>query len=357
MKIYLVGGAVRDELLGLPVKERDWVIVGATPEELLALGYQPVGKEFPVFLHPETHEEYALARTERKNGKGYKGFVFYTDPTISLEEDLKRRDLSINAIAKDSEGTLIDPYHGQDDLKKKCLRHVSPAFAEDPVRILRVARFAATLPEFTVDPLTNNFMTLMVQNGEVEALTPERVWQEMSRALVAAQPVRFFEVLNNCGALKILFPSLKHHRVTITIDYFNGEQRFAVLLHELSCDEITYFCKHYKVPTGFSDLALLTKQLSTDYQALDTKNPRAILSLIKRGDALRRPERFIQVVQVLAHYSSIDHLPLLEKIIPLLKNIDTQVLQEKNLKNAEFAAALEQLQLKVIVNLLKTQSL
>ena len=170
MKTYLVGGAVRDELLGLPITERDWVVVGATPEQMLALGYQPVGKDFPVFLHPVTHEEYALARTERKTGKGYKGFVFHADPSVSLIDDLKRRDLTINAIAKDDDGTLIDPYHGCDDLNHKTLRHVSVAFAEDPVRLLRLARFAAKLPDFCIDPATQEFITTMVTNGEVDAL-------------------------------------------------------------------------------------------------------------------------------------------------------------------------------------------
>ena len=192
MDIYLVGGAVRDELLDIPFHEKDWVVVGTTPEEMIALDYQPVGKDFPVFLHPETHEEYALARKEKKVGRGYKGFTFYTDPSITLEQDLLRRDLTINAIAKDDAGNIIDPYNGQNDLKQKILRHVSDAFAEDPVRVLRVARFAAKLPDFSIDPSTQKFMQEMVNNKEIDALTPERVWKECQRALSEKKTFAFF---------------------------------------------------------------------------------------------------------------------------------------------------------------------
>ena len=355
MKTYLVGGAVRDELLGLPIAERDWVVVGATPEHMLALGYQPVGKDFPVFLHPTTHEEYALARTERKTGKGYKGFVFHADPSVSLIDDLKRRDLTINAIAKDDDGTLIDPYHGQADLKHKILRHVSAAFAEDPVRLLRLARFAAKLPDFSIDPTTHEFITAMVTNGEVNALISERVWQELERALNEKDPNRFFAVLNSCGALAVLFPSLQNKLSNINVKNFSSEQRLALLLHDLTIDEINALCTHYKIPNDFADLALLTKQLSLDYKSLATTDPQALLAFLKRGDALRRPERFANMIAVLAHKYHVNHLPLLQKITQAVKQIDTTALQAKGLKNSEFAKALEELQLQVINA--KTQSL
>jgi len=208
MKTYCVGGAIRDELLGLPVKDRDWVVVGATPEALLAQGYRPVGKDFPVFLHPLTHEEYALARTERKTAPGYAGFVFHTDPAVTLEEDLARRDLTINAMARGEDGVLRDPYGGQADLQARIFRHVSPAFAEDPVRILRMARFAARFADFRVAPETLQLMQAMVTAGEVDALVPERVWQELARGLMEARPSRMIEVLRDCCALARILPEL-----------------------------------------------------------------------------------------------------------------------------------------------------
>ena len=210
MKIYLVGGAVRDTLLGLPVKEKDWVVVGATPQQMIDLDYKPVGKDFPVFLHPQTGEEYALARTERKSGHGYRGFTFHTDPGVTLEEDLVRRDLTINAMAMDADGELIDPFNGREDLNQGLLRHVSPAFREDPVRILRVARFAARFARFGfhVTHGTNALMRQMVESGEIDYLVPERVWKETSRALSESSPERFFEVLRGCAALERLFPEV-----------------------------------------------------------------------------------------------------------------------------------------------------
>src|SRR5690606_36945374 len=208
MEIYQVGGAVRDALLGLPVKDRDYVVVGATPEQMVALGYRPVGRAFPVFLHPESQEEYALARTERKTAKGYKGFQVFASPDVSLEEDLARRDLTINAIAQAEDGRLIDPYGGQADILNKKLRHVTDAYAEDPVRILRTARFSARFTDFTVAPETMSLMQAMVKNGEVDALVPERVWQELAKGLMEAKPSRMFEVLRECGALARIIPEL-----------------------------------------------------------------------------------------------------------------------------------------------------
>jgi tRNA nucleotidyltransferase (CCA-adding enzyme) len=200
MKIYIVGGAVRDELLGRPNADRDYVVVGATPQAMQAAGYRPVGKDFPVFLHPKTHEEYALARTERKSGHGYHGFTFHAAPDVTLEEDLARRDLTINAMAKGADGELIDPYCGQRDLQAKILRHVGPAFAEDPVRILRIARFAARFSDFSVAPETLALMRGMVASGEVDHLVAERVWQELAKGLMEDKPSRLFEVLRDCGA-------------------------------------------------------------------------------------------------------------------------------------------------------------
>jgi len=208
MQLYVVGGAVRDRLLGLPAADRDWVAVGATPEELLALGYKPVGKDFPVFLHPHTGEEVALARTERKTGRGYTGFSVFAAPGVTLEEDLGRRDLTINAIAEAEDGTLIDPFGGRADLQGKVLRHVSPAFEEDPVRLLRLARFAARFPEFTVAPETEALLARMVASGEVDALVPERVWQELARGLMATRPSRMVAVLQGCGAWHRLLPEM-----------------------------------------------------------------------------------------------------------------------------------------------------
>src|SRR2546421_148642 len=208
VKAYVVGGAVRDELLGLPVKDRDYVVVGATPDEMVKAGYKPVGKDFPVFLHPETHEEYALARTERKSGRGYKGFTVYATPDVTLEDDLRRRDLTINAMAKDESGALIDPFHGKEDLAKGVLRHVSEAFAEDPVRILRVARFAARFG-FSVAAETMALMRRMVDSGEADYLVAERVWQEFAKGLAEPHPEKMFEVLESSGLLQKAFPELK----------------------------------------------------------------------------------------------------------------------------------------------------
>src|SRR5450830_618178 len=270
MKIYVVGGAVRDELLGLPVQDHDYVVVGATPADMLARGFRPVGKDFPVFLHPETQEEYALARTERKTAPGYKGFVFHTDSAVTLEQDLARRDLTINAIAKGEDGVLVDPYHGQEDIRRRVFRHVSDAFVEDPVRILRMARFAARFPDFTVAPETNALMQKMVQAGEVDALVPERVWQELARGLMENTPSRMLAVLRDCGALAHLLPELP------ALDTPPGEQllqaidrattldhplevRFAVLMRFLDgVDAIQAVCKRLKVPNECRDLAVMT---------------------------------------------------------------------------------------------------
>ncbi len=337
MQIYLVGGAVRDKVLGLPVRERDWVVVGATPAEMLALGYKQVGKDFPVFLHPETHEEYALARTERKTGPGYKGFVVHADAAVTLEEDLIRRDLTINAIAEAPDGTLIDPYGGQEDLRAGLLRHVSPAFVEDPVRILRVARFAARFAKwgFHVAHDTNALMKQMVENGEVDALVPERVWAELARALAEEQPARFFEVLQHCGALTRLMPELAalfgvpqpahyHPEIDTGVHVLMVVQaaaqltpdtavRFAALLHDLgkgatppdewprhighegrSVELVEQLCARLKVPNEFRELAVLVARYHTHSHRARELRPETMLEMFEVLGAFRRTQRFEQ---------------------------------------------------------------
>jgi tRNA nucleotidyltransferase (CCA-adding enzyme) len=291
VKTYVVGGAVRDELLGLPVKDRDHVVVGATPEEMVKLGYKPVGKDFPVFLHPQTHEEYALARTERKSGRGYKGFTVYATPDVTLEDDLRRRDLTINAIAKAEDGSLIDPFGGRQDLQDRTLRHVSDAFAEDPVRILRVARFAARF-DFSIDKSTADLMREMVQSGEADYLVPERVWQEVAKGLMEERPQRMFEVLEACGLRERLLPELETQP-----EVMSGPLtvRFALLCWALAEDEVETLCRRLRVPNDVRDLASL---VSRNRDALEkARRPQEFLELLKKTDALRRPERFAQLLE------------------------------------------------------------
>ena len=340
MQVYLVGGAVRDHLLGYPYHEKDYVVVGATPEQLVAAGYQPVGKDFPVFLHPDTKDEYALARTERKSGHGYHGFEFYTDPSVTLEEDLIRRDLTINAIAMDNDGNIYDPYNGQSDLEHKILRHVSNAFVEDPLRVLRIARFAARYKSlgFRIAPETLAIMQTLAESGELQALTPERVWKETSRALMETHADEYFEVLRACGALKVLFPEIDalygvpqrpeyHPEIDCGIHTmmslqqackanYNLDVRFAVLVHDLGKaltpkDElprhimheergvkpVTEVCDRLKVPTNTKQLAIaVCKEHLKCHQALTLK-PGTLWRLLQRLDVLRRPERVEAFVQ------------------------------------------------------------
>jgi tRNA nucleotidyltransferase (CCA-adding enzyme) len=320
-------------LLGLPVADRDYVVVGATPDDMVARGFQPVGKDFPVFLHPQTHEEYALARTERKSGRGYKGFTVYATPDVTLEEDLRRRDLTINAMAEDEAGSLIDPYGGQHDLAARLFRHVSEAFAEDPVRILRVARFSARFNDFAVAPETNALMRQMVDSGEIDALVPERVWQEIARGLMEAQPSRMVQVLRDCGALARLFPELdrlfgvpqppEHHpeidtgvHVTMVIDWAARQGvslpvRFAALTHDLgkgttppelwpkhvghearSVELVRALCERIRVPADCRDLAVAVARDHGNVHRALALRPGTIVELLERVDAFRRPERF-----------------------------------------------------------------
>lgn len=325
MEIYLVGGAVRDQLLGLPIKERDWVVVGATQQEMLDKGYKKVGRDFPVFLHPKTHEEYALARTERKTGKGYTQFECHADPSVTLEDDLKRRDLTINAIAMTLDGILIDPYGGIKDLKKHILRHVSQAFAEDPVRILRVARFAAKFPDFKVHAKTNQLMQEMLARGEVDALIAERVWQEFSRALEENAPWRFFAVLEKCGALKKLFPEIdaKFRVVQQSLKKSallsrEGAVRFAAMLSGLSEQEIKALCGRYKVPREYKDLSVLVARYADKFKRALNLNAKELVDILEGMDAFRRADRFKKYLQ--ACLASDRDIVLAEKKKQLLLN-------------------------------------
>jgi tRNA nucleotidyltransferase (CCA-adding enzyme) len=292
VKAYVVGGAVRDELLGLPVKDRDHVVVGATPEEMVKLGYKPVGKDFPVFLHPQTHEEYALARTERKSGRGYKGFTVYAAPDVTLEDDLRRRDLTINAMAKAEDGSLIDPFHGKRDLESRTLRHVSEAFSEDPVRILRVARFAARF-DFSIHDSTSDLMRKMVDSGEADYLVPERVWQEFAKGLVEQHPERMFEVLEACGLRERLLPELETQPEVLSGSL---AARFALLCWSLAEDEVETLCRRLRVPNDVRDLALLVSRNRDGLE--NARRPEELLELLKKTDALRRPERFAELLEV-----------------------------------------------------------
>ena len=337
MQIFIVGGAVRDQLMGRPVHDRDWVVVGATPEAMAAEGFTPVGKDFPVFLHPTTHEEYALARTERKSGRGYHGFTVLAAPDVSLEEDLARRDLTINSIAAPAEWTsaseLIDPYNGQRDLQAKVLRHVTNAFREDPVRILRLARFAARFADFSIAPETMNLMRLMVQDGEVDALVPERVWQELARGLMEAKPSRMLEVLRDCGALAVLLPEVNalwgvpqradYHpevdtgvHVMMVLDRAAKlgaalPVRWACLMHDLgkgttpadilprhighearSVDLARTVHQRLRVPTDCAELALVVAGEHANIHRSLGIAPAAMVRLLERCDAFRKPARF-----------------------------------------------------------------
>lgn len=340
MNIYLVGGAVRDAMLGRPVTERDYVVVGSTPEQMVEQGFKPVGSDFPVFLHPKTHEEYALARTERKSGQGYGGFTFYTSPDLTLEEDLIRRDLTVNAMAQSEDGTVFDPFNGQADLEARVLRHVSAAFAEDPLRVLRVARFAARYANlgFTVADETLALMRTLAESGELSALTPERVWKETERALSEDRADVYFEVLRSCGALAVLLPEVdalfgvpqrpQHHPEIDTgvhtmmalqraCEYgYSTPVRFATLLHDLGkaltpSDEwprhvqheerglapVRNVCNRLKVPTSYRDLAeIVCREHLMCHRVLDLR-PGTVWRLLQRIDVLRKPERVEEYIQ------------------------------------------------------------
>lgn len=395
MNIYCVGGAVRDELLGLPIKDRDYVVVGATPEALVKLGYRPVGKDFPVFLHPDTQEEYALARTERKTAKGYKGFQVHASPDVTLEQDLARRDLTINAMAKTADGEMIDPFDGQRDIEAKVLRHVSTAFVEDPVRILRLARFAARFTEFCVADETMQLMREMVDSGEVDALVPERVWQELSKGLMEAKPSRMFEVLRSCGALARIFPELdrlwgvpqptQHHpeidtgiHVMLVVDYaaqqgFGLPVRFAALTHDLgkgttpkdvlprhighemrSVALLKDVVKRLRVPNDCKELAMMVAQFHGKLHAVAHMKPSTMLHFLMELDAIRQPERFQLFLQACESDSrgrtglencALPEAERLQQALSLAQSVDAgevakQFSQPEQIKQAVFEARL-----------------
>lgn len=392
MKVYLVGGAVRDKLLGLTPVERDWVVVGSTTEEMVSLGYQQVGKDFPVFLHPETHEEYALARTEKKTRPGYTGFEVQASPDVTLEEDLLRRDLTINAIAEDADGTLVDPFGGRADLDAGLLKHVSPAFSEDPVRILRIARFAARFSHwgFHVAHATNALMKTMVAHGEVDALIAERVWAETDKALGEDHPERYFEVLRGCGALQKVFPEIdnlfgipqpeKHHPEIDTGIHImmvlqqacrlstDKTVRFAALVHDLGkattpadilpshhgheergVNLVKTLCKRVKAPNQFRDLAIATAQYHTHCHRAKELKPATILKTLQGLDAFRRPERFEHFLLACTadargrtgHFDdAYPQADLFRQALLACQTINNQILMDQGYTGKEFADAL-----------------
>ena len=399
MQVYCVGGAVRDELLGLSIKDKDYVVVGSTAEQMVASGYKPVGKDFPVFLHPNTHEEYALARTERKTAAGYKGFAVHAASDVTLEQDLARRDLTINAIAKNADGTLFDPFNGIADIKAKTLRHVSDAFAEDPVRILRAARFAARFNDFTVAPETNALMQQMVQAGEVDALVPERVWQELSKGLMEAKPSRMFEVLRDCGALQKILPELdrlwgvpqppQHHpeidtgvHVMMVIDYaakqnFSLPIRFAALMHDLgkgttpadilprhigheirSVDLLKDVCKRLRVPNDCKELAHIVAKFHGKLHQASKMRADTLLEFLMDLDAIRQPARFADFLKSCECDSrgrtglencDLAEAKLLTKVLQAALNVDAGAIAQgietpDKIKAAVFAARLTAVQ-------------
>ena len=399
MKIYKVGGAVRDNLLGRPVKDRDWVVVGSSPQEMESLGYRAVGKDFPVFLHPDTQEEYALARTERKTGTGYKGFSFHTSPDVTLEDDLKRRDLTINAMVEDENGELVDPFNGKQDLEAGILRHVSSSFSEDPLRVLRVARFAARFG-FTIAEETMTLMRAMCASGELETLVAERVWSETETALGEKYPTRFLLVLRSCNALKVLFPEIdqlfgipqpKQYHPEIdtgmhTIMVLNQaarlsddtQIRFAALVHDLGKGEtsekewpahhgheergvklINDLCNRYRIPNQYRDLAIIVARHHLDCHRIEEMLPGTILKKLESIDAFRRPQRFEQFLLVCEadargrsgfadrDYPQTDYF---RKALSAAKRIDTQTLTDKGLDGEAMAEAVHLKRIEAISN-------
>jgi len=397
MKIYLVGGAVRDKLLNTPVKDKDWVVIGATPEEMIEKGFKAVGDDFPVFLHPETKEEYALARTERKSGKGYKGFVFYSSPKITIEDDLKRRDLTINAIAEDDNGNLIDPYGGEADLKNGILRHVSPAFIEDPLRVLRIARFAACFG-FKIADETMELLKIISGSSELDTLVPERVWSEMEKALIGKYPARFILALKSCCALKKLFPEIDalfgipqdkkyHPEVDVgrhTLMALNQSVRlssdpmvrFSVLVHDLGKaatpkDElpkhdgheirgvniINSFCERYKIPNKYRDLAVCVSEFHLVCHQIQEMKPEEILESLEKIDAFRRPERFKQFLTACESDSrgragyeekEFTQARYFLNALEISKNVNVNLLANKGLKGKKLGEALKKEQIKIL---------
>ncbi len=402
LKIYTVGGFVRDQLLGIPSKDKDWVVVGATPEQMQALGYKAVGKDFPVFLHPKTKQEYALARTERKTAPGYTGFSFNTRTNVTLEEDLIRRDLTINAIAQDENGHIIDPYHGQRDIKNRILRHVSPAFIEDPLRVLRVARFAARFAHlgFTIADETLRLMQEIAQSGELESLVAERVWQELQTTLQTQNPEVFFKVLRECDALKILFPELdclfgipqtkKYHPEIDTgihtlmvleqaVKLSDApDVRFAALVHDLGkgltpkdqwpkhighehrgIEPVKQLCSRFKVPKSYRELALMVTEYHLNYHRIEELKPATVIKYLQLMDAFRRPERFEKFLLSCEAdsrgRSGLENTDFKQPAIfrdyyRAANNVDYSELKAQGLQGKDFAEGLTKLRVKAIKN-------
>lgn len=400
LETYCVGGAVRDELLGLQVKDHDYVVVSSTTEEMLDLGYKPVGKDFPVFLHPQTHDEYALARTERKTGKGYTGFTVHASPDVTLEEDLARRDFTMNAIAKAPDGRLIDPFNGQSDIKQKTIRHVGEAFTEDPVRILRAARFSARYADFNIAPETMQLMQQMVADGEVDTLVAERVWQELSKGLMENQPSRMFDVLLACGALQKLLPELavlwgvpqpeKHHpeidtgiHVMMAIDYaakqeFSLPVRYAVLMHDLGKGTtpesllprhighdargaalVKSVNKRLRVPNACKELAYIVAKFHIKAHQVIQMKPSTLLKFLIEIDAIRQEERFEGFINACEADSrgrlglenvALPEADVMRRVLKAAKDINAgdiaaQYKQPEDIKQAIYEARLEKVKL------------
>lgn len=397
MKIYKVGGAVRDKLLGLPVKDRDWVVVGGNPEQLTALGYKAVGKDFPVFLHPDSKEEYALARTERKTAPGYKGFAFNTGADVTLAQDLQRRDLTINALAEDEQANIIDYFNGREDLKAGILRHISPAFVDDPLRVLRVARFAARF-NFQVAAETRQLMQHISESGELDALVAERVWTELERALSEPFPVRFFEVMRDCNALQRVFPeidrlfgipqpALHHpeidcgiHTLMVLEQAAKLSQdtliRFAALVHDLgkgatpkeqwpshrgheerSVNLIHELCDRYRIPGRYRDLAVIVARHHLDCHRIAEMRADTILKKLEAMDALRRPDRFAQFliaceadIRGRLGFEDRDYpqAQYLANTLAAACGIDTSAIQKEHLEGKEIAKAIAKMRINAI---------
>ncbi|WP_414830013.1 CCA tRNA nucleotidyltransferase [Alteromonas sp. H39] len=362
MQTYLVGGAVRDELLGRKVTERDWVVVGATPQQMLDAGYTQVGKDFPVFLHPKTKEEYALARTERKAGQGYTGFICDASASVTLEQDLQRRDLTVNAIAQTQDGELIDPYNGKQDLENKVLRHVSDAFSEDPLRVFRVARFATRYHYlgFTIATDTLSLMTAMATSGELSTLTAERVWQETARSLMERSPAIYFSVLTQCQALPVWFPELPSppHAVYEALAEaamlaLPLEIRFSCLCTALTTEAVNSLSKRLKMPNAVSSLALLAAKLSDSMQA--SLHAHALVDLFDTADAWRKPERFADLLKVFTLTSNAQGIThwderrrLISEALEQAKAVDIKAIIESGVKGPAIKEAVRSARCKAV---------
>ncbi len=357
MKTYLVGGAVRDTLLGYPYQEKDWVVVGSSPEAMARQGYTPVGKDFPVFIHPNTGEEYALARTERKVAPGYKGFTFHTDPSVSLEQDLKRRDLTINAMAMDDDGNLIDPYHGQKDLTEKRLRHVSPAFSEDPVRILRVARFAARYHQlgFTIATETLTLMQTMVAAGETQHIVAERMWQECFKALSERNPEIFFDVLQKCAALNDILPAITVKHIQTSRQYLLAATathplpliRYAAWCYPMSAADIDKTCEHLATPKAYHKLARMAQQQYPFISTPDTWTADAFATLFLQTDAMRKNERFEKLLLVCEAIYAVENQgdflqkEILKEALSIFDSIEPQTLIQQGYQGKALGEAIQ----------------